>query len=351
MPEMDIRALDRQLKSGKLSRVYFVYGTESYQKKVAVDKILSCCVEPEMADFNFKRFVAGEVDMTELAYAVEQMPMMAEYVCVLVEDFDIVHAGANAVEQLCECINSLHEQSVLIIWQNDVECPARDSKVSKIARLCAKVGTVLKLDIPKISEIAMSLCERADEMGCRLNKNDAYHLIERCGRDSVTLYSELEKLALFCGRKPITRDAIDMVCPPSVEADVFQISKMILQGKSDDAFRITERLLTQKVNPVEILSFLMGNFIDLYRAKVASESSLAEERLIEAFSDDYTEKRRFRITDAMALQVNYSIVDIRQYIELLFKAEIALKSGRIDRKTCIEQLIARLCLVKKKGRR
>jgi len=351
MPEMSMRDLERQLRSGKLSRVYFVYGTENYTKRTAVELLLKCCVDPEMEDFNYKRFVGEEVNINEVSYAVDQLPVMSEYVCVLVEDFDIVHAGTDEIDQLCDCINNVGEQTVLIIWQNDIESPHRDRKIDKIAKLCLKTGAVLRFDTPRLSEIAAGLCEKADEIGCKLNKNEAYYLIERCGRDFTTLYSELEKLSLFCGRKPITRDAINLVCPPSVEADVFQISKCILQGKSDDAFKITERLIAQRVNPIEIFSQLVGNFIDLYRAKAASSGGMSEDDIIAEFPDDYNEKRRFRVTNALRDHSNYSLADIRRYIELLYNAELALKSGRIDRKTCIEQLIARLCAVKKEGRR
>ena len=351
MPEMDIKALDRQLRSGKLSRVYFVYGTESYMKRQAVEKILDCCVDAEMADFNYQRFVGNDIDIEEVADAVVQLPMMSEYRCVLVEDLDIVRIGGNDFDRLCECINDVPESTVLVIWQNDVESPAKDKRVDRLARLCTKAGSTLRLDIPRTGDIAVNLCEKADEMGCRLNKNDAYYLIERCGRDMTTLYSELEKLAVYCGRKTISREAINLVCPPSVEADVFQISKAILLGKNDDAFKVAERLLAQRVNPIEIFSQLVGNFIDLYRAKAAAGASMAEDDLIAAFPDDYTERRRFRVTNALRDHSKYSLADIRRYIELLYNAELALKSGRIDRRTCIEQLIARLCAVKKEGRR
>ena len=351
MPEMDIRGLDRQLRSGSVSNVYFVYGTEAYMKRTAVEKLLVRCVDGDMADFNYQRFAGADTDLGEVADALSQLPMMAEYRCVLLEDFDIVRAGADASDRLCACIENVPETSVFIIWQNDVETPAKDRKTDKIAKLCAKHGSTLRLDIPRTGELASTLCEKADELGCRLNKNDAYYLIDRCGRDMTTLFTELEKLAIYCGRKSITREAVELVCPPSVEADVFQISRFILQGKNDDAFRVTERLLAQKVRPVEIFSQLGSNFIDLYRAKAAAGASMGENELIEAFPDDYSERKRFRVTNALNDHSNYSLAAMRRYIELLYNAELALKSGRTDRQTCLEQLIARLCAVRNEGRR
>ncbi len=351
MAEIDLRTLDRQLKSGKPSCVYFVYGTEAYLKRTAVERLLDCCVTDEFADFNYQRFVGSDTDLNEVADALSQLPIMAEHRCVLLEDYDIVKASADAMDKLCACIGNVPEMNVFIIWQNDMEAPAKDRKTDKIAKLCAKVGSTLRLDIPRTGELATMLCDKADELGSRLNKNDAYYLIDRCGRDMTTLYSELEKLSIYCGRKSITREAIELICPPSVEADVFQISKSILLGKNDDAFKITERLLAQRVKPIEIFSQLGSNFIDLYRAKAVAGASMGADEMIAAFPDDYNERRRFRVTNALNDHSKYSLAAMRRYIELLYDAELALKSGKIDRRTCLEQLIARLCAVRNEGRR
>lgn len=351
MPLIEMSGLEKQLKANKPSRVYFIYGSEAYLKRKAVERILAVCVDAETEDFNYQRFFGSDADIREVDDASGQLPIMAEHRCILLEDYDIVHASTENIERLCECISNMPEMNVLIIWQNGVESSPKDKKIDKIAKLCSKVGSVMKLDIPRMGELAMLLCEKADELGCRLVKNDAYYLIDRCGRDMTTLYGEIEKLAIYSGKKAITKEAIDLICPTSVEADVFKISKNILQGKNDEAFKLVERLLAQKVNPIEIFSQLGSNFVDLYRVKCASGAGYSIEQIQEAYPGDYDEKKKFRLNDALDAHSHYSLAVLRRYIELLYNAELDLKSGRIDRKTCLEQLIARLCAAKNEGRR
>lgn len=351
MPSIEMSGLEKQLRANKPSKVYFIYGNEAYLKRKAVERLLEVCVDADTEDFNYQRFFGSDVDIREVDDASGQLPIMAEHRCILLEDYDIVRASADALERLCDCISNMPDMNVLIIWQNGIESSPKDKKVDRIVKLCSKVGSVMKLDIPRTGELAMLLCEKAEEFGCRLIKNDAYYLIDRCGRDMTTLYGELEKLAIYSGKKGITKEAIDLICPSSVEADVFKISKSILQGKNDDAFKIVERLLAQKVKPVEIFSQLGSNFIDLYRAKCASGAGLSLEQIQEAFPGDYDDKKKFRITDALDEHSHYSLAVLRRYIELLYNAELDLKSGRIDRKTCLEQLVARLCAAKNEGRR
>jgi len=351
LPLIEMSGLEKQLKANKPSRVYFIYGNEAYLKRKAVERVLEVCVDEETADFNYQRFFGNDVDIREVDDASGQLPIMAEHRCILLEDYDIVHASADNIDRLCNCISNMPEMNVLVIWQNGAETPHKDKKVEKIAKLCGKEGSVMKLDIPRMSELAMLLCEKAEELGCRLVKNDAYYLIDRCGRDMTTLYGELEKLAIYSGKKAITKEAIDLVCSTSIEGDVFKISKSILQGKNDDAFRTVERLLAQKVNPIEIFSQLGSNFVDLYRVKCAFGAGYSAEQLQEAYPGDYNESKKFRLKDATEIYSGYSLAVLRRYIELLYNAELDLKSGKIDRKTCLEQLVARLCAAKNEGRR
>ncbi|MBQ9993558.1 MAG: DNA polymerase III subunit delta [Clostridia bacterium] len=342
MPDIKMIDLERQLKADKPSCVYLVYGNEGYLKRTAVERLLDCCIPEMMAEFNFQRFDGVRCEVREITDAVGQFPMMAERKCVLVEDLDITKCSAEDFALLSDCIMDAPSHCVLILWQNDVELSEKNSRGGKFVSLCKNKGSVLKLDVPRTSELARMLCDRASGIGGKLAMSEAYHLIERCGNDITRLYSELDKLALYAGRKSISKDMIDEICPPSLEADVFKISRYILAGNSDDAFGVTEKLIAQKVEPIEIFMQLCGNFIDLYRANAASRAGLDEKSLAEAFPSDY-KGREFRIRNAMRDQSSHSQVQLRRYIDLLYDTELKLKRGRIDRKTCLEQLISNLC--------
>lgn len=342
MSDIRMNDLDKQLRAGKPSRVYFIYGSEAYLKRQAVEKLLDFCVDEAMESFNYQRFGRGQLEAVDLYEATQQFPMMAERRCVLVEDYEFAKMTEDDVAAMERCINELPEFCVLIFWLNDIEASPKTGKVSKFAKLCSKVGSAMLLDTPRTSDLAAMLMERAGEIGANLGRPEAYHLIERCGNDLTTLYSELEKLAVYSGKKQITKDTINLVCPASLEANVFRISRSIITGNNDEAFRITTSLLAQKTEPIEIFMLLCSDFIDLYRAKCAASANMGVSELSAAFENDYARKE-FRIKNAMNDQSSFSGARLRRYIELLFEAEMKLKTARTDRKACLEQLVARLC--------
>lgn len=341
MSDIRMNDLEKQLRAGKPSRVYFIYGTEAYLKRQAVEKLLAACVDEETAGFNYQRFDGG-IKAVDLSDATQQFPMMAQRRCVLVEDYDFskITDGETAVME--QCISGVPEFCVLIFWLNDVEAGPRQAKVAKFAKLCAKIGSTMLLDTPRTGELAAMLVEKAGELGAKLERPEAYHLLERCGSDMTTLYSELDKLAVYAGKKPITKEMINLLCPPSLEADVFRISRSIIKGDNDEAFRITSSLLAQKVKPISIFMLLSSDFIDLYRAKCAAAAGMGLKELTENFDTDYARKE-FRIKNALRDHSSFSGARLRRYIDLLFDAELKFKTARVDPQATLEQLVARLC--------
>jgi len=342
MSDIRMNDLDKQLRAKKPSKVYFIYGSEAYLKRKAVEKLLDFCVDEETAGFNFQRFDGSQLKAVELSDATQQFPMMAARRCVLVEDYDFSKISDSESAAMEQCINCVPDFCVLIFWINDIEAGPKQSKVSKFARLCSKAGSTLLLDTPKTGELASMIVEKAAQDGTKLERAEAYHLLERCGSDLTTLYSELEKLSVYAGKKAITKDMINLLCPPSLEADVFRISRSIIRGDNDEAFRITTSLLAQKVKPISIFMLLCSDFIDLYRAKCASSAGMGLKELSESFDADYSRKE-FRIKNALRDHTSFSGARLRRYIELLFDAELRFKTARTDPQATLEQLVARLC--------
>lgn len=349
MPEITMKDLERQLKANKPSRVYLIYGTEVYLKQQAVDLLKKRCIPQALPEFNYQRLDGTREAITSLQDAVEQLPMMADRRCVLLEDFDIARAPESSISILIDCIKRVPDSCVLIIWQNDDVTTEKNARMKKVAETCKKYGSVMKCQPPRPNDAARLLCDSAERMGMRMSMSDAFYMMELCGADMTNLLSELTKLSVALGRKPLTRESIDMYCTRSVDADVYKISRCILEGKSDEAFRLTRRLLVQKNSPVSIFTIMSGSFIDLYRAKALGRNGGGSAELMQVFPGDY-KGRAFKADNAVRDGAKFGTHQLRRYIDLLFEAELKLKGGKSDKQLCLEQLIARLCMVRREGK-
>ena len=351
MPDIKEIDIDRQLKAGRPSAVYLIYGDDRYRKQLAATKLIEGLMPAQMPDVNYRRFVGGRDKLADVRDTCTRPPMLDDLCLTVMEDYPIDRPESKDAAVFAEIMKDLPDRCVLIIWQNDAETDTRKPAFANVLKWARDRGSALRLDIPTANETARMLCELAESKGTRLSMTDASYMVKRCGRDMMLLSSELEKLIIYAGRRSINQQMIDEVCPASLEADIYRISKNILWGRPGDAIVIAGSLMLQRANPIEIFTVLSQSFTDLYRAKCAALSGKTADDLKKLYAADYPRSRAFRADNAMRDQKDYPIQQLRQYIELLIGAELRFKGGRCDKRTALEQLIVRLSLVRRGGSR
>lgn len=348
MPDINMVELGRQLKADKPSSIYLIWGAETYLKQKAVDRLIAHCVEPDTADMNYSRIVScSEVDT--LIGMMMQYPFLSDRKCILVEDIDVVAIGEREIKQLIAAFEDMAPGCVLIFWQNDISGYEKQKAFTILLDAVRKKGSVLKFDALKYADLTKAVLEMANEQGVKMTASEANYLVERVGSALVNISSELEKLSLYCGKKAVTKEAIELVCPLSLDANVFRISQNILAGKSDEAYAIIESLLSQKTEPIEIFTRLCDNFIDLARAKAGESAGMSFHETASMFGTEYRGKE-FNMKNAYANNYKCSTALIRKYIILLFECERKMKTAGTNRAVCLEKLVAELCLAGAKGR-
>jgi DNA polymerase-3 subunit delta len=164
------------------------------------------------------------------------------------------------------------------------------------------------------------------------------------GEDMSTLQNELNKVCAYVGSGEITRSAIDKTVIISIEAKVFQLSRMIVRGEADNAFENLANLFKLREEPVIILSVLSKAFVDMYRVKAIKEKGISYAKLSEDFPSAY-KGRSFILDNAANDASRYNLAQLKNALDLLSNADRRLKSTNEDPKTILEELILRLLRV------
>lgn len=342
MSEINISELRKLLRRDDISASFLIYGSDSFLKKSAGDEICGAWMPTEFPEFNFEKLDGQRCSKEDVFVALGQMPQFADRRLTLIDDLSFSSMNAGDIEFICDCVSKPSEGCVTVFRYTGDASP-NDAGFKKICECCKKSGYVMKLDTPDRNGICSVLEEEAQKAGVHIKSTDILYLIDRCGSNLSVLVGELIKLGAFAGRKSITREMIDNMCSASLESRVFNISKAILRGRSDEAFRLTENLLLQKTAPNEILSIMCGDFIDLYRAKAAKSAGASGKDVSDAFSATYKGKG-FRVDNAFRDCGSYPQLLLAEYIRLLSRAAVDLNSSRTDKNIRLEQLISELCL-------
>ena len=180
------------------------------------------------------------------------------------------------------------------------------------------------------------------------NSTSAARLIKLCGNDLTRLKNEVDKLCAYTEGEEIQMDAIDLLVAQTLEARIFSLSDQVLQGRGDDAFQTLDLLFAQKEEPVMMLYVLSNAFTDAYRVRVADESGVDVKTVAKDF--DY-KNRAFALDRARRSTKNVSTEALRNCLNALSEADEKMKSVTVNPRLFLEQLIARLLLLAREGKR
>ncbi|MGN0532505.1 MAG: DNA polymerase III subunit delta [Eubacterium sp.] len=330
--------LKQQIKSGDFAGAYLIYGEETYLKELYVKKLKEKIVDPTFEDFNFHEYEGRNASILDILQAADMMPMMSQRSMVLVHDFPFDTEGD--VKHLLEYFEDVSDTCVLVFWYDSIDVDVRKQKKwANIEKAFAKAGHSVNLEKKSESDLARTIVASAKKRDCTMDSTTARYLISIVGNDIKTIFNELEKLCSFTKTGTITKQDIDSVAVKSLQARVYDLSKFITRGDSDNAYAVLNTLIAMKEEPIMILSVVSSCFVDMYRAKCANAANVNPADLKQYFN---YQGRDFVITNAVRDCRNVSIDNLRRGLDVLADTDEKMKSTAINQQLLLEETIAKL---------
>lgn len=325
------------IKGGR-ANLYVFYGAEGYLVEQYARLVIRETVEEGFDAFNLQRFDGQELSLADLEDAVEALPMMTDRKCVTVRD---VNPCEGDTDRLLRLMEQVPDSCVLVFWQMTVQPDKRKNGWKDFLKIAEQKGVVMNFERKDVNDAAKMLAGGAKRRGCRLDVADARYLVEQVGNDLNLLIHELDKLCALAGEGgEITKAMIDDACPKNLEAKVFDLTKMILARRRQQAFELLHQLKVQRAEPVMVLGTLSGAFSDLYRGKVATASGVPAESMAGHFK--CYDKKAWKLKNAARDSARLTVAALRTCLQILAEADTTLKLRSGDEWVLLEQTVARL---------
>ncbi len=346
MAAIEEARLKADLKAGKLSRVYFLYGEEHFLVKTYENKIIEAALGKEPSDLNFVRFnEAPPAD--SLSDFAESMPFFSEYKVIVISDLEADNLESSEMNAYLSIIEELPETTILIISQTSIEIDPKKpkAKMKKLMATVEKCGSLCEMKYMTAQQLAALAVKKAAKLGCNLSNNNAVLLAELCGRNMKLLSTEVQKLCDYTTNGDITSEAIDMLVPKMVDTSIYTLASELFAGRTAKAFQILDDLFVQHIEPIIIMSALSGHFVDCYRAKLAQMSKKSANEALAAFN--YPRNRSFVMTKAMNAVSRLSVDYLKSCVDILYNTNKLLNSSKTDRRLLIEQALTKISVLKR----
>lgn len=335
--------LKKQIKEKNMSNCYLFYGSEDYLKQFYTEKICKTIVTEGSETFCLRKYDGKENSLDEVLEGASSMPFMSEYCVVVARDFPLDSFNSDDKDKLIAFLENQPDTSITIFWMDSIEVLPKNAKWKWVIDNFTKLATTVEFEKPVGRTLLKLICAYASKQGCMMNESVASYLVETTGDSLNVLFNEIQKAANFAGRgNEITKECVDSVAVRSLEAKVFDLSKLILNENPQGALELLHILMIQKAEPIDIFGVILTAFVDVYRVKVSTSGG--ESVLYSAKIFDYRNKD-FRLKNADRYARKLSMEQIRQCFDCFAEADKSLKSTAQSGELILEKLIVKISLI------
>ena len=211
----------------------------------------------------------------------------------------------------------------------------------KIIAQCKAIGYVEELAKPRPFELKAMMIDRAKAQGTSLPDGAAAALLERCGEDPFLLENEVDKLCALSGYQTVTAAMVADMGTVSLEADVFEMIRMITAKNATGACKKLQTLLRLQQEPIAITAAMIGSYVDLYRVKLGAAR---KKNYSTVFKDFGYKGSDYRLKRSAETASHYTLGQLEACLQVLLDLDRSLKSQPVDAEVLLEAALCRLAL-------
>ncbi len=351
MAYSDEKALKGHIASKKYNNIYVIFGDEKYLVKHYSNLLIKKVAGETPDEFAFHEFTK-EVDLQKLSVAIGAVAFTAPCNCVVVYDYDINKLDKDDFDALKSVALNVPDTTVLIFSYPTFDTSSKtgeEGKRSKFKPFCDAVvkakGEVFELSERDAVALEHQLAKWADKAGKKLSLPVASKIIYYSGTNLQTLKNELDKLIAFTGdSEEIDIKDVEKVVVKKLEARIFDLMDFVILGNLDKAYSLLYKLFELREDPRTIVRLLGSSYVDIYRARVTSESGGVMSETADFFKYG---KRAWVLGKIKTKAERLSTNAIRRSMAEILELSARLNTVTLNEEAEVEKLIAKLTLIAK----
>ena len=321
--------------------VYYFYSSERYlvrQAVAAATRILTADSDEDATILD-----GGAPEIEQLIMAAGTISFFGTRRVVVLPELEPGSYGDKDLEELSNTLASLENAVVVLgsVFELERSKLRLNKKAQKLIAQCKSIGYTEELAKPKPFELKMMMIDRAKEQGTSLPDGAAAALLERCGEDPFLLENEVDKLCALSGYQTVTAAMVAEMGTVSLEADVFEMIRMITAKNATGACKKLQTLLRLQQEPIAITAALIGSYVDLYRVKLGAAKRKPYSTVFKDFGYKGSDYRLKRSAETAS---HYTLGQIENCMQVLLELDQSLKSQPTDDQILLETALCRLAM-------
>jgi DNA polymerase-3 subunit delta len=260
----------RHIKDNEIPKLYLFFGEEAYLRAHCLERLQKHLIPLGAEGFNYHRLEGKGLSLRELYDTAEGVPFLAERKLVVVDDFDLMDIPTADRDGWVAFLSGIPESCCLVFAY--VTIAYKPDGRSKIQAALNQHACIVEFKEQEDGQLISWVTRRFKAEGKEIDRSTCEYLIFRCGRNMTSLLGEIGKLSAYTDGKHITREGVDEVTEPILEAVSFDLTDAIADGNGRKAAKILQTLQWMREPPEALLGLVGKTMRGLYVAKLALDS-------------------------------------------------------------------------------
>lgn len=295
-----LQELKAAIKEKCPGRLYVFHGEEMFLLNYYLGKLKSLLIDELTESFNYHRLTNETFDVQAFVDAVENLPMLADFSMVQVDDIDVFKLSEDARNKICEILSDIPEYCTVVFTYETVEWKL-DKRYKKLAAAFSDNGSIVEFPKQEQRDLISWITRHFLTNKKRITPDLCAYLIELTGGTMTALAGEISKICAYSGADEICKADIDAVVEPVMDAVVFQMTDMLSAGQFTKALEKLQQLLKMQQEPIAILGAIGMHLRRISTARVLLDNGRPAAELVSLYGmSDYAARktmdtcRRFR---------------------------------------------------------
>jgi len=309
------------------------YGDEEFLIQEKVNELKRKVDNP---DLNVELIDSESISLEDIINALQTAPLLFGERLLIIKNLDLKQ---KTWEALIPSLESLALGTTVIFWAASMD------KRSKFFKAVDKIGDVYEFRAFadwEQDQVISWIIKIGKTLDKNIERSAAAQLQEICGNNLRKLDSEINKIVTYVGeRKSIKSEDVLILASPG-EKSVFVLSDALTRKDLKAALSAFRILYNNKVDFFQLIGLLATNYRTMLQIKTFPKTNVTAGTIAQAIgSSPYFVKK------CQAKAAGFTASELKDNLELLLQADLALKSGHSQLAT-FELLLTNLCLPEKK---
>lgn len=338
-----LQELKLAVRNKEPDRLYVFHGQEQFLLRHYLEQIKKILIDELTESFNYHRLTNETFTMQAFADAVENLPMMAEYTMVQVDDVDIFKLPEDERNKASEILADIPDYCTVVFTYETTQWKP-DKRFKKLWDSINENGQIVEFGKQDQRDLIAWITRHFAANKKNISTDLCAYLLEITDGTMTSLAGEISKICAYSGADVIKKSDIDAVTEPVLDAVAFQMTDMLSAGKYDMALQKLGQLFKMQQEPIVLLGAVGGHFRRLSIARTLLDNGKNAQHM-----QKLTGLADYACRKTMESARRFSPAFLRKAANLILETDYRMKTSFDDPQRLLELLVLQLAQEARNG--